>query len=233
MPVAFRSSSIRATDDVQGTGIAIPTPSGLQVNDIVVMFVGQFDHFGASITGLPSGSTQFAQIEQANTRVTGFWKRVTSANDATDEPDGDYDFSWADASTWANGGALAFSGCKTTGSPIGTNFVTGAAASASFPTLNLPSVAFEPGLVWLAYNENSANTNDVPDNFTAITAQNYGMAGYRIPAATGAFSSTGATVPASMNLAQILAALEPAASTTVSDALKRDKQSRLGALIQM
>lgn len=234
MAVAFRSMSIRAADDTQGGGIAIPVPPSLQANDIVVMNVGQFDHFGAAITTKPTGSQQFAQIEQGNTRVTGFWKRVTSLGDATDEPDGFYNFAWADGTTWSNGSCVACSGGLTTGDPIGTNFVTGAAVAAAFPTLTLPSLAFQPFLVWMAYHASSSNTSDVPDSFTSVTAQNYGMTAYRVPGATGVFQSVGATVTASMNLTQILAAIQPAGGApATSDALKRDKQMRLGALLQM
>jgi hypothetical protein len=232
MPVAFRSMSIRAADDTQGGGIAIPVPPSLQVNDIVVLNVGQFDHFGAAI-GKPAACTQFAQAEQGNTRVTGFWKRVTSVGDATDEPDGFYNFTWTDGSTWGNGSSIACSGGITTGDPIGTNFVTGAAVSASFPTLTLPSVGFQPFLAWMAYHASSSATSDVPDNFTSVTAQNYGMSAYRVPGSTGVFQSVGATVSASMNLAQILAAIQPAGASATSDALKRDKQMRLSALMQM
>lgn len=213
--------------------VVIPEPAGLLANDVIIFGIGQFDHFGAPITGVPPNCTQFAQIEQANCRITGFWKRVATDSD-TEETDNDYDFSWASGSTWSNGWALAFSGVKTTGDPIGSNLVTGAAAAAAYPTLTLPSVAFQPGLVWMGYHSSSSNTNDTPDNFTSGPVLNYGMSAYRIPGATGAFSSVGATVTSSMNLTQILLALEPAGgAAATSDALKRDKQMRLGALMQM
>jgi hypothetical protein len=196
--VALRSSSIRGVSDTQGTSIAIPVPSGAAAGDIVVCFVGQFDHFGAAITA-PTGFTQFAQIALSTVRVTGFWKRL-SASDT-----GSYTFSWSSSSTWANGNALCITGALAVGDPI-EDFVTGSATGTAYPDLTVTTVT-APFLGWGGYNENADTTHDVPDSYTGIAAQDYGMTAYRVPATTGTHTATGATAGVSTNLVVILAAI--------------------------
>jgi hypothetical protein len=198
LAVGFRSSSIRGVSDTQGTSIAIPVPSGAAAGDIVICFVGQFDHFGAAITA-PTGFTQFAQIALSAVRVTGFWKRLTASDT------GSYTFSWASSSTWANGNALCITGALATGDPI-EDFVTGSATGTAYPDLTVTTVT-APFLAWGAYNENADTTHDVPDSYTGIDAQDYGMTAWRVPATTGTHTATGATAGVSTNLVAILAAI--------------------------
>lgn len=204
MAVALRSSSIRGVDDTQGGSVAIPVPSGAAADDVVICFVGQWDHFGGAITA-PSGFTQIAQVALSQTRITAYWKRLTGSDT------GSYTFSWTATNTWANGSALCFSGAVTSGSPI-EDFDSGSVSGTSYPTLSVTTTT-EPGLAWGAYNENSDGGTTVPTGFTEISTQNYGTAAHRIPGSTGSHSASGATSTSSMDLVVVLAAVQAAAAS--------------------
>ena len=124
-------------------------------------------------------------------------------------------------------------GAKTTGDPIGANTNTATGTGTGTPTTSL-TVGFIPGLVHFVANENSALQTTPPTSFTEVQDSNYLHTNYRLPGTSGSFSAPSGVLAASTLQLVVLIAIEPeGGAIATSDALKRDKQMRLGALLQM
>lgn len=230
MAVGYVNSSSTGVTDSEVSSIAVPVPTGAANLHVALVALERWDAGNPVIT--PPAGQGWAQIidmtDAGGEKLHVFWKRLNAADT------GNYTFTWTGVQ-WTIGHCILISGAKTTGDPISTNFNTVSVASGtSIPTTTTPSVAFQPFLVHFVANENSALETTPPANFTKVQDSNYIHTNYRIPGSTGAFSASGGVLAASTLQHAALIAVEPdTGGVTVSDALKRDKQMRLGALLQM
>lgn len=198
MTVSFKSSSIRGVSDTQGL-VDIPVPSEADVDDIVICFVGTWNEGANSVTPPP----EFTKIVEAGpaslTRISAFWKRLST-------PDTD-SYTFEHSSGFANGNAECLSGGLVSGDPI-EDFAIGSVTSSTYPDLIVDTTT-EPFLSWGAYNESADSTHDVPNGYTGIAPQDYGMTAWLIPGTTGSHTATGATASSSMGTVNILVAVIP------------------------
>lgn len=232
MAVAYRSSSNTGTSDAQDTSLAIPVPAGAVDLDIVLCAMEMWWDSGVSpVVTMPSGfalAVDMILTGSGPQKLKVFWKRLTGS-DA-----GNYTFSWT-GTQWRMGHAICLSGAKTSGDlfPSGANINTATTAGATnTPTTSL-TTAFAPALVNFVANENAAAQTTSPTSFTEVQDGDYIHTSYIIPGSSGSFSASGGVLGTSTLQLAALLAIEPAGATTTSDALKRDKQMRLGALMQM
>lgn len=233
--MTYRASS-NTGNDANTTTKAGPVPS-VFAGDIVTATVTRWTNTGA-FTTLPTGffdwGTTFTSSDgQANMHV--FWKRVTVNSDATDEPDGLYQFGWAAGSNdWSHLHLYSHSGRLTTGVPIEAIGVGTPGAAGTYGTASVNCTA-GADLIWDTYND-SSGTHTPPTGSPTWTERidfDSGAGATRDNASGGTNTAVGGTSSSTSPALAVLISLPPAAVAAVSDAIKRDKQMRLGALMQM
>lgn len=209
MAVAYRSSTSTGVSDSLVSSINVPVPSGAASNDIALVALEMWESTNPTVTA-PSGFTLITTVVSGSQKLKVFWKRLTGSDT------GNYAFSWS-GSQWTIGHCILFTGAKTSGDPIGTNWNTATSASGTSVPSTSVTVAFQPGLCHFCANENSA-THTAPTNFTEVQESNYLSTNYRIPGSTGTFTASGGTLSASTLSLAFLAALEPAGGGSQSAA---------------
>lgn len=231
MAVAFRSSSNTGNDADTGTR-APAVPTGAAAGDIVVVVLSRWTTTTA-ITA-PAGFTDWGTTYGAGTGGAGnanihiFWKRLSGADAGT------YSFSWTGGGSFdsfAHAHAFCFSGCVTTGNPIeAVNNWAGTAGT--FGSTSVTTVT-QPGLIWSTYND-SSGTHTPATGFTEVIDFDSGSGAWLVPGTTGTQTASGGSVSSSSAAAAVLIALAADTGAAVtSDPLRREKQMRLGALLQM
>lgn len=228
MAVAYVDSTSTGASDSFVSTVNVPVPTGTAANHVAVLALEQWESANPTVTW-PSGFIQVTQVVSGSQKLKAAWKRLTGA-DA-----GNYTASWT-GSQWTVGHCVLMSGCKTTGDPIGANFNPATATGTAIPATSL-TVGFVPGLLHFVANENSALQTTPPSIGVAMTEvedSNYLHSNYLIPAASGTFTTSGGVLAASTLQLALLLALEPDGGAAVtSDPVRREKQTRLGALLQM
>lgn len=230
MPIAFVDSTTTGVGDSLVSSINVPVPTGTAANHIALLALEQWESTNPTVTW-PSGFTQITQVVSGSQKLKAAWKRLTGADT------GNYTPSWT-GSQWTVGHCVLFSGCKTSGDPIGVNFNTATATGTGTPSTAVTVGYTAPGLVHFVANENSALQTTPPsiggNAMTETEDSNYLHSNYLLPAGTGTFTASGGVLAASTLQLALLIALEPdGGAAAVSDSLRREKQMRLGALLQM
>lgn len=229
MAIAYVDSTTTGVGDSLVSSINVPVPTGTAANHIAVLTLEQWESSNPAVTW-PSGFSQFAQVVSGSQKLKAAWKRLTGADS------GNYAPSWT-GTQWTVGHCVLMSGCKTTGDPIGANFNTATGTGTAIPVTSL-TVGFVPGLLHFVANENAALQTTPPSiggiAMTEVEDSNYLHSNYRLPAGSGSFTTSGGVLAASTLQLALLVALEPdGGAAATSDPLRREKQSRLGALLQM
>lgn len=208
MAIAYRSGSTAGSGD--GASLTIPKPSGTLDNDILL--TGLYREGGGGWTP-PAGWNLLSEIRDGSNAqiwLAAYWRRVSS--------DG-ADYTWTlGASTWRTGIMLAFSGCKTTDSPVdvyGTYNVLDSSADAVVKCASVTTTVANTMLVALMANVNGANITAGTSGYTE-RVQLGGVEGWTLAqAASGAsgvktFSNVSTTRWATFNIALA----EPLAAST-------------------
>lgn len=213
MAVGFRSGA-SSGGWADSTSCAIPVPTGAASGDIAVAAVERWD----GGTGLPA-ITPPAGFSQTGTAIilgayelTIWWKRLTGADT------GNYTFSWT-GSRWNGGCAILVTGGLASGDPIeATNSNTG--TSQSVGSTSVTVVDTDPFLAWFIALDGGVIAAH-PTGFTNATSTSGAVfADYRIPAASGTHSASGASLNAAEDWQVALLSVKSAAAggggTTVS-----------------
>jgi hypothetical protein len=200
--VQYRSSSNTGNAVGAVTSRAPAVPAGATTNDIVLVFLDLWDGSADPTVTPPAGFTQKYKVS-AGTGVKSycFWKRLTGADAGT------YSFTWGATGMFATADAMCFSGCITTGDPIGSNFNTATANSSTFPNTTV-SPAYIPGLAWHGYND-TGGTHTPPTGYTEAVDVDCATDAYFLPVAAGPYTATAATVSTSSDILAGLVALQP------------------------
>jgi hypothetical protein len=171
-----------------GTSQAVPVPSGVAANDVILLFVNTVVEGGGVTITPPSGFTNAPSSPIADS-VDGstnyiFWKRATGSDS------GSYTCTRS-ASGYSKGVALRFTGCVTTGSPIDAdngNVVLSGTASAASATSTGPN---ELGVL-MVWSDGDITSFTQPSGFTV--AYNGIPAGdNEVIVSTKAYATAGAT----------------------------------------
>jgi hypothetical protein len=231
MAVAFRASSTTGAGDSNISTCTIPRPTGTVSGDIVLAAIEIWTSGSGTVAVTPpTGFTQIVDInldaDSGWQKLKVFWKRAGGSEPAS------YVFTLA-ASNWNQGQAIAISGAKASGDPIGVNINTATAATVttSIPTTTLSSLAFQPFLAHFVANESSASQTTVPTSFTNTQNANYLKSNYRVPGSTGSFSASGGVLNASTSIVAALIAVEPdtgGSSVAVNTATEADASQSIG-----
>jgi len=201
MPVAFRSSS-DSGNSVTVTSRATNVPAGAAVDDIAVCWLGQWQSGSTPTVTPPTGFTQKGATWSSGdgaAKNSIWWKRLTAADTGT------YSFSWS-GSFWTTLQCALFSGCATSGDPwdaVATP-VTGTFGSVTSMSVTMSDPG--GGLFWCVYND-SAGTHTPPTGFTEAADVDSGSMAWRIPAASGSQSASGASITSSSPAGAWLGAL--------------------------
>lgn len=206
MAVAYRSSSVTGTSDAFVQSVGVPVPSGVVADDIILVALEMWESTDVTVSP-PSGFTLLFNLVSGSSKLKVFWKRATGADS------GSYTFTWV-GNQWTMGHAVAMSGAKTSGDPIGSNFNTATATSTTIPTTTVTTASFIPGLVSLVSNENAASTTTSPTGFTLRQDGDYLHSHTRIASASGSQSASGGVLSASTLILASLVALEPTSGTS-------------------
>lgn len=209
MAVAFRSSSATGTSDAYVQSAVIPVPAGVAANDIIIVKLEMWETAAATVTA-PSGFTQFVDFTSGNSKLKMFWKRTTGADT------GSYTFTWV-GNQWTMGHAEAWSGCKTSGTPVTAGAVV-TATSTSIPTHSVTVAFSNPGLSSAVANENLANVTTPPTGFTEREDGDYLHTMTMVGSGTGTFNAASGVVAASTLIIAVLVALEPAGGSGLTGA---------------
>lgn len=206
MAVGYRSSSVTASTDDQGTVADVPVPAGAQANDIALVALEMWEA-GSNVTVTPpSGFTQFIDISlpavSGTHKLKVFWKRLAGADS------GNYSFSWSGAQ-WYLGHAMLVTGGKLTGNPIGSNYDTDNATGVSATPATSVTTGFAPFLAHFVANENAATQISPPTGFTVAQNGNVLHTNYCIPGTTGAHTASGGTLATLTHQIVALVAIEP------------------------
>lgn len=202
MAVAFRSSGSSTGDgsDSFVSSVSIGVPLGAAANDIAVVGIEMWEAGNPTVTP-PSGFTLLTSVVSGSQKLKVFWKRLAGADT------GFYTFSWT-GSQWTIGNCLLFSGCKTSGDPIGSNFDTAISASGTGVPSTSVTVAFAPAFAHFVANENSG-LKTPPTGFTETRDSFYLEASYLAPGSSGTTTASGGTLGASTLSLAALIAIEP------------------------
>jgi len=227
MVVAFRqASNSGGAADVSTR--ATNVPAGVQINDIVVASLCQWQG-GAAPTSMvpPTGFTQKDTFTSGDTfaKNTIWWKRLTAADTGT------YTWSWSNGTFWTTLQAIAFSGCITTGDPFDGTPTKTSGTFGSITTLTQTLSSAGGGLFWACYND-STGTHTPPTNFTETADVDCGSCAYRIPGASGSQSAASASISSSSSAGAWLGALlEDGGAAATSLIVPR--RPRIGSLVQL
>lgn len=200
--IGYRSSS-NTGNDTSTTNRAPAVPAGVQARDVVVVFLSRWDPAVNPAVTMPSGFTRLAFQALSGdgaSKIDVFWKRLTSADT------GNYTFSWS-GSMWSSAEAIAFTGVKASGDPIGTRWSTWSGSAGAFGTTSL-TTSFAPGLAWNCYNDTSGS-HTPPLNFIETAEADCGSLAYQLPGVSGTHSASGGSVTSLSSAAAVLVALEP------------------------
>lgn len=200
MAVGYRSSSTTATTDDYASTVAVPVPAGAASGDIAVVGLVRWEASNPAITP-PAGFTQVTQAVNGNEKLAIFWKRLSGADSGT------YTFSWT-GSQYSGGQCVLITGALAAGDPIGSNFNTATANSATIPTTSV-TVAFAPFLAHFVSHEDS-RTHTPPTSFTEVQDASYLAANYRIPGTTGTLTAPSGALSSASLLCAGMVAVEPA-----------------------
>lgn len=200
MAVAYRSSSVTGTADAQDAGKSIPVPTGAAADDIALICIEVWlDTSTDPVITWPTGFTQKIFYESTTDgfqRMFVGWKRLTGADT------GSYAYTIS-GSYWNMAHCILISGAATTGDPIeatNTAQVSGTATPSTSVTMTTAGA-----LVHFVVNENSASATP-PTSFTEVQDGNYVHTNYRLPGASGTYSTSGGSLSAStVQLAALLA----------------------------
>lgn len=202
MAVAFRSSS--STGNAQSVAsIAPAVPTGAAVDDIAVVFLGQWASGATPTITPPAGFTQKGATWSSGdglAKNSVWWKRLTAADTGT------YSFSWTGGGFWTTAEVALFSGCATSGDPwdaVATP-VTGTFGSITSMSVTMTDAA--GGLFWCVYND-SNGTHTPPTSFTELDDVDSASCAYRIPGSSGSQSASGASITSSSSAGAWLGAL--------------------------
>lgn len=138
MAVAWRSVAHTAYGGGEASSITIAKPSGLAVDDILVLVL----HREIGATEAPTASGFTVEAEQAGSVAGGgpldlavMWKRATSGDVAAT----DFTFNWS-TNCWRTADLHAFSGATTSGNPF-----TGSSIQIGNNTATIPSLNYTAG----------------------------------------------------------------------------------------
>lgn len=141
-------------------------PSGLLVGHTVTAILTRWttNNTPTIPTGFAARGTVYLSSDgQANLRV--FTKPITVTGDTTDEPDGDYDFSWVGGSNdWSHLHVIVNSGRLVSGNPVEDIQVVNASPAGNFGTISV-SCSTGADLIWSCYND-SSGAHTPPATFT-------------------------------------------------------------------
>lgn len=199
---------------VAGTTAAIPVPSGVAADDVVLVHL--YLETTAAVTA-PSDFTELSPFPSATgakpQTVRTFWKRAIGADSGT------YGFSWT-GSAWRDGVATRWTGCITTGSPIDAQ--TSAARSSSgttTPAVSLTTTGADRRLVWSGSSWDGGAWTP-PSGWTEhVDSGALGIASLAQAAAGSTASITGVCAVSSSQTAWLLALIPPDPATTVTDTI--------------
>lgn len=200
MAVAYRSSSVTGTADAQDAGKNIPVPTGAAADDIALLAIEVWlDTSTDPVITWPSGFTQKISYESTTDgfqRMFIGWKRLTGADTGT------YNYTIS-GSYWNMAHCILISGAATTGDPIeATN--TAQSTGTSTPSTSV-TMTTAGALVHFVMNENSASATP-PTSFTEVQDGNYVHTNYRLPGASGTYTTSGGSTSVStLQLAALLA----------------------------
>lgn len=226
MAVALRSSSVSGASDTNGTSCVVPVPSGAAAGDVALLAMEHWETFDATGVTFPAGFTVVVNglLSGAREKLFVGWKRLTGADT------GNYTITWTSAQ-WNMGHCILITGAVTVGDPIeASNTATG--TGTTIPGTSVTTVT-QPFLAHFVANENTASGTP-PTNFTEAQDGDYLKTNYRIPGTTGTHTVSGGSTSASTAKSVALIAVQAdGGAAAASDPLRREKQSRLGALLQM
>ncbi len=203
MAVGFRAGS-NTGNSQSVTSINVPVPTGVAADDVIVIWLGQWEGgFNPTITP-PSGFASAGTWSSGDglARNSVWWKRATGADS------GNYAFSWTGGAGWTTGQAVAFTGVVTSGNPIGSQFTSAVGTFGSCTALNL-TVGAGDGLVWCCYND-SSGAHTPPTGWTETADVDSGATAYLLSAGGGSISSTGASISSSSSAGVAMVALTAA-----------------------
>lgn len=237
MAVAYRASagSTTGADDTQTNPRVVNKPIGTLEGDIALVGIEFWSTSNAAPTvdWASRGFAQVASIGAIEGGAGGFvslkagWKRVAAGESAS------WSFAFAGGTdVWNLGHSISISGALAAGDPIDV-----------FNTASVPSGTTEPApsviatladmLVQFISRENGGLQSTTPTGFTEVQDGNVLTTNYRILASPATVAPTGGVSSVSTTQLSIHIGVKPAGGIVTSDALKRDKQMRLGALLQM
>ena len=166
MPFRSASTGVAGT----GTSVAISVPSGLQVDDIVL--IGLYVETADATITWPTGFTQRADVPgTANATTRGrllvAWKRITSAGDVTDEGDGDYDISWTTSALYKVD-CLALSGIARIANPFeaDSGIASTSSSATTTPTASYTSTSTSDLVCFTTNHATNAGAWADPSGFT-------------------------------------------------------------------
>jgi hypothetical protein len=186
----------------------------------------QWETFDATGVTFPAGFTVVVNglVSGAREKLFVGWKRLSGADT------GNYTITWT-LGQWNMGHCILVTGGLSVGDPIeASNTATG--TGTTIPGTSVTTVT-QPFLAHFVANENTA-TGTPPTNFTEARDGDYLKTNYWIPGATGTHTVSGGSTSASTAKSVALIAIQAdGGAAAVSDPLRREKQSRLGALLQI
>jgi hypothetical protein len=205
----------------------VPVPAGAASDHIAV--VGIYKETTSAITTVPTGFTnKAALVTSADSRgsLHVYWKRLIAADSGT------WNFGWT-GSAWRSAVAGLWSGRITSGDPFDGTVGTGESTT----TVNVLNVATTPGsaggdAVGMWTNFAGGNSWTPPTNYTERRDNDTTSLHTRDNVAAGTTGSVTATADVSGFMKAFLGVLSASVAST-SDTVKREKQARLGALMQM
>lgn len=216
--MAYRSSGNTGNDANSTTKTVNLSGLGLQVDDTVTAILTRWTNNNAPTipTGFTQrGTTMLSSDGQANVRV--YTKRITVAGDATDEPDGNYQFSWASGSNdWSHLHIIVHSG-RASGNPVEDIQFWNAASAGNFGSITV-NASTGADLIWTAYND-SAGTHTPPSTFTERIDFDSGSSATKDNVGAGSQSVTSpnaGSVTSSSPAAAVLISLKAAGGGSVS-----------------
>jgi hypothetical protein len=209
--VAYVSSSRSGASDTQTASCIVPVPVGAAVDIIALYAVELWESFGAAITR-PTGfdATPILDQEIGPERLIAWWKRLTAADS------GNYTATWT-GNIWNQGNCIFISGGITSGNPVEDFAFATATSGTAVPVTSVDTLT-EAFLAHFVANDNGG-TGTPPSiggvAMTEVQEGDYIRTNYRIPAASGTFTTSGGTTPDGNKIA-VLIAIKPAGGGSVS-----------------
>lgn len=236
MVVAYRASSVSGAADSISNPRVINKPTGTVTDDVALVCIEYWSSTNPVLNVTPA--TGFFAVPGASVGpiaggggfvwMKAFYKPIPGGEGA----------SWSFAHTGADGGpwslahAISISGADTV-SPIDVVSVSSVVGSTTEPAPAVIATAAD-FLAFFVNRADAGSQSTVPPNYIEIQDGNVLTANYRILTGAATITPSGGVSSVSTSMCAIHIGVKPAGGApATSDALKRDKQMRLGALLQM